>query len=58
MCSNGMASNHVILNLIKQRLRVAVSREEKWYPMILDKSDLPLVPLRFLHLNDILMIDF
>ena len=30
-----MASAHVILKLIRQRLRVAVIREEKWYPTIL-----------------------
>ena len=31
MCSNSMASAHVILKQIRQRLRVAVSQEEKWY---------------------------
>ena len=35
MCSNSMASAHVILKQIRQRLRVAVSQEEKWYPKIL-----------------------
>ena len=30
-----MASAHVILKEIEQRLRMAVSREEKWYPTIL-----------------------
>ena len=35
MWSISMASTHVILKWIKQRLRVAVSREEKWYPTIL-----------------------
>ena len=29
-----MASAHVILKKIKQRIRVAVSRESKWYPTI------------------------
>ena len=35
MCSNSMASAHVSLKEIRQRLRVAVSREEKWYCTIL-----------------------
>ena len=35
MCYNSMASCHVILKQIGQRLRVAVSREEKQYPIIL-----------------------
>ena len=41
LCSNSMASTiffasaHVILKEIRQRLRVVVSREEKWYPTIL-----------------------
>ena len=35
MCSNDMASAHVISKQIRQRLRVAFSQEEKWYPTIL-----------------------
>ena len=35
MCSYSMASAHVILKQIRQRLRLVVSREEKWYPTIL-----------------------
>ena len=35
MCSNSMASAHVILKKIRQRLRVAVSQKEKWYRIIL-----------------------
>ena len=34
MCSNSMASAHVIFKHIRQRLRVAVSLEVKWYPTI------------------------
>ena len=30
VCSDSMASAHVILKLMRQRLRVAVSQEEKW----------------------------
>ena len=46
MCTVSMASAHVILKYIRQRLRVAVSREEKCYPTIL-KGILPLV---FIHI--------
>ena len=35
MCSNSMANAHVVLKKIRQRLRVTVSREKKWYPRIL-----------------------
>ena len=35
MCSNSVNSAHVILKKIRQRLRVAVSQEEKRYPTIL-----------------------
>ena len=35
MCSCIVDSAHVILKYIRQRLRVAVSREDKWYPTIL-----------------------
>ena len=38
-----MATAHVILKEIRQRLRPAVRREEKWYPHDDFKSDLPLV---------------
>ena len=36
-----LSSAHVILKYIRQRLRVDVSREEKWLPQD-SKSDLPL----------------
>ena len=35
MCIYGMAGAHVNLNQFRQRLRVAISREEEWYPTIL-----------------------
>ena len=35
MCFNSMANAHVILKLIKQRSKIVVSQEEKWYPTIL-----------------------
>ena len=35
MWSKSVASAQVILMQIRQRLRVAVSQEEKWYPTIL-----------------------
>ena len=35
MCSNNVASAHVILKKMDQIFRVAVSQEEKWYPTIL-----------------------
>ena len=36
ICSNSMASAHVILKYVNQtKIRVAVSWEEKWYPTIL-----------------------
>ena len=40
-----MDSTYVILKQIRQNLRVAVSREEKWYIPHDSKSDLPLVLL-------------
>ena len=35
MCSNSMASAHMILKQIRQRLGLAVNWREKWYPTIL-----------------------
>ena len=46
MCSNNMASAHLILKEIRQRLRVAVSQEEKRHPMRY-LSYLPLAPGTF-----------
>ena len=42
MGPNSMASAQVILKQIRQILRVAVSREEKWYIPQDTNSDLPL----------------
>ena len=55
MCSNSMASAHVIFKQIGQRLRGAVSWEEKLYPHN-SESDLPLHTVKILPIRNIIAL--